>query len=473
MKKNWIYPLLALALLFSAGCQKTPEEAIVKGKSSEELLQKAAAETGGTLAERLDAPERYEAAFSNVSGELQVTVDADVTVPDAEAVPIIRVRPANITQAQVDVLMDKLVQGTLYDPGTPETKAEIADKIVAARQKLAEGPSEEDAGTTYVSEDGPMTYEEYMQYVIDILMEQYEAAPETAEKTVSTGQLSAFADDMMSAGGENTTPELGWEALSVNSSETEKNFTSAMYTRAAVKTGFIFTYNTEAQFRQIMDYADVDIEDLAPVTVTAEEARAMCDEVVDALDIPHMAFYAAAKKYGGGQEAPRCCWEVQYTRDLGGVPISYSSIDTGFSEVPAEGKIVQVPWENEKLNFYVNDDGIVGMYWAAPYELGETVTEDAALLPFGDVMDIFQKMFVVSYDDQDMDVTIDAIRLGYMRVSEQDKIYSGLLVPVWDFFGSRSWTLGTGEPYTFYDPDQSMLTINAIDGTIIDRSLGY
>ena len=58
-------------------------------------------------------------------------------------------------------------------------------------------------------------------------------------------------------------------------------------------------------------------------------------------------------------------------------------------------------------------------------------------------------------------------------VSEQDKIYSGLLVPVWDFYGPRSWTLGTGEPYTFYDPDQSLLTINAVDGTIIDRSLGY
>ena len=207
MKKNWIYPLLALALLFAAGCQKTPEEAIVKGKSSEDLLQKAAAETGGTLAERLNAPERYEASFSNVGGELQVTVDAAVTVPDAEAVPIIRVRPANITQAQVDALMDKLVQGTLYEFGTPETKAEIADKIVAAKQQLAEGPSEEDAGTTYVSEDGPMTYEEYMQYVIDILMEQYEAAPETAEKTVSTGQLSALADDMMSAGGHHVVGE--------------------------------------------------------------------------------------------------------------------------------------------------------------------------------------------------------------------------------------------------------------------------
>ncbi len=466
--------LLALLLLLAAGCQKTPESAIVKGKSSDALLEKAAEETSGALVERVDAPARYQDSFSSAGGELTVTVDADVTVPEAEAVPIIRVTPANITQEQVDVLMDKLVQGELYEFGTPETKAEIADKIVAAKQQLAEGPPEGAEGTTYASEDGQVTWEEYMQYVIDILTEQYEAAPETAEKTVSTGQLSPPSEDgMMTVGGENTTPELGWEALNVNSFETAKYFTNAMYTRAAVKTGFIFTYNTAEQFRQIMDYADVDIEDLAPVTVTAEEAREMCDEVVNALDIPNMAFYAAAKKYGGGQDAPRCCWEVQYTRSIGGVPIAYSSTDVGFSEIPAEGEIVQSPWENEKLTFYVNDDGIVGMYWAAPYELGETVTEDAALMPFSDVMDIFRKMFVVNYDGQDMDVTVDAIRLAYMRVSEQNKNYTGLLVPVWDFYGPRTWTLEDGEPYTFYDPDQSLLTINAIDGTIVDRSIGY
>ena len=94
-------------------------------------------------------------------------------------------------------------------------------------------------------------------------------------------------------------------------------------------------------------------------------------------------------------------------------------------------------------------------------------------MDFADVTDIFQKMFAVKYDGEDMDVTIDAVRLSYMRVSEQDKNYTGLLVPVWDFYGSQTWTLGNGEPYTFCDPDASLLTINAIDGSIIDRSLGY
>ena len=42
------------------------------------------------------------------------------------------------------------------------------------------------------------------------------------------------------------------------------------------------------------------------------------------------------------------------------------------------------------------------------------------------------------------------------------------MVPVWDFFGSR--TIGR----EFYDiTHYSLFTINAIDGTVIDREWGY
>ena len=472
--------MLALALAFSAGCQSTPEEGIVKGKSSQALLEKAQTGPGqGTLAQRINAPETYQADFSNESGTLQVTVDAAVTVPAAEAAPIVRVKPANITQEQVDVLMDQVVQGELYDFDTPKTKSEIADQIVAAKQQIAQGPPAGQESTRYSTEEGQITWEEYMEeFYLPILQEQYDAAPETAQRQLATGRLTDDGSGMLSAGGQNTTDALGWEALSVIDSENMDIPTSAQHIRAEAETGFIFSYNTAEQFSQTIDYADVDIDDLAPVTVTEEQARAMCDQVVQALDIPHMSLYAAEKKYGGGKDGPRCCWELQYTRSIGGVPVAYTGYEVGLPEMlPAEmsaGEAVYAaPWDYERLNFYVNDDGIVGMNWQNPCQLTDTVTEDAALMSFADVTDIFQKMFVVNYDDQAMDVTVDAIRLSYMRISEQDKNYTGLLVPVWDFYGPRTWTLGTGEDYTFYDPDLSLLTVNAVDGTIVDRSLGY
>ena len=57
---------------------------------------------------------------------------------------------------------------------------------------------------------------------------------------------------------------------------------------------------------------------------------------------------------------------------------------------------------------------------------------------------------------------------------------SGVLVPVWDFFGSfegfyteEQQVQGAPETFGNYDTNMSYLTINAIDGSVIDRGLGY
>lgn len=53
---------------------------------------------------------------------------------------------------------------------------------------------------------------------------------------------------------------------------------------------------------------------------------------------------------------------------------------------------------------------------------------------------------------------VSKITLGYMRVRSMNAPDTYELIPVWDFF--------EGE----FD---SLLTVNAIDGTIIDRDYGY
>lgn len=70
---------------------------------------------------------------------------------------------------------------------------------------------------------------------------------------------------------------------------------------------------------------------------------------------------------------------------------------------------------------------------------------------------------------------IRKIALGYSRIynpnADND---TGLLVPVWDFFGGFDFEAegysgkNSGEFST-----QSQMTINAIDGTVIDREMGY
>ena len=63
---------------------------------------------------------------------------------------------------------------------------------------------------------------------------------------------------------------------------------------------------------------------------------------------------------------------------------------------------------------------------------------------------------------------IDRIELGYMCMQMKDDPARYQLIPVWDFFGTYSVS---GEVYSHYM--EPRVTINAVDGTVIDRNYGY
>ncbi len=129
-------------------------------------------------------------------------------------------------------------------------------------------------------------------------------------------------------------------------------------------------------------------------------------------------------------------------------------------------------------------------------------------------MDIYEKMMLIKNADymenaKELTYKIDRIVFGYTRIYEPKsdsrsgvlvpawdffgsyegytRIYepksdsrSGVLVPAWDFFGSYEGTYKegaeweTGSENFLYAPQyESYLTINAIDGSVIDRGLGY
>lgn len=117
-------------------------------------------------------------------------------------------------------------------------------------------------------------------------------------------------------------------------------------------------------------------------------------------------------------------------------------------------------------------------YWCNPWEVGDSLQEDVPLLPFEQIMNTFGAIAPLTIQNMENEYKllggsgnrweITEIRLGYMPVLRKD--HSGLweLRPVWDFIGIRSFA----EEY--YDqPGNCALTIDAIDGTVIDRGYGY
>ncbi len=95
--------------------------------------------------------------------------------------------------------------------------------------------------------------------------------------------------------------------------------------------------------------------------------------------------------------------------------------------------------------------------------------ENASLLSFAEAAAVFEKMYPVRNAGIEAEVKITEVRFGYARITEQNQNGSGLMAPVWDFFGVITGANGD----VIDDPEESLLTVNAMDGSVIDRNLGY
>ena len=85
-------------------------------------------------------------------------------------------------------------------------------------------------------------------------------------------------------------------------------------------------------------------------------------------------------------------------------------------------------------------------------------------------------IFLTNGFETRMDVTITEVSLTLMRIRDKGSS-QGTIVPVWDFWGSWSWYApGTDTSEVMQNGvscRQPMLTLNAVDGTVVSRLFGY
>lgn len=235
-------------------------------------------------------------------------------------------------------------------------------------------------------------------------------------------------------------------------------------------------------------------EDNGQVRLTEDDVKGMLDISME--DAQKMA-EEKVKKLGWGLEV--CDWGYavfhhgedgarkesilqagyifHFTRKIDGVPVTYTDEYGGGLE---DMDSTLTPWSYERCDVIVGKDGIENVEIVNPYEVGAVQTEHVKLMDFESIAKIYEQMMEVSNADitkyeANRTYHIKRIVLGYSRIydptTDND---SGILVPVWDFIGGfdakseESESTNNGE-YS----NQSFMTINAIDGTVIDRGLGY
>jgi predicted secreted protein len=505
---------LALAFVLLAGCQATPEQPVVIQKDLEQMIALALAdgEMAGSLADRLGVPDRYESYVEDAKGSFKVTVDAAVILPDADSLPIIRVEAQPVDQQAVDKLIAALFEpGKLYDPYwlSELTQSEIAPMLARLRADKAKleqqgvrplNPAPDSAAPnatglpqpyeTSIAEAGNQL--DQINQTILALEQQLQTAPETKRLTEVSGQLGpslvleglpkeereAYEGKRIEAvNAAQMNPSGGMRSMYAANNETYNEYRIEYIDCGDFATAFP-QYSAEDEWAAAAGRQS--LEAIPNPAATPEQAQTVADRFLDQLGIDYMTCAQQEKvvgTYGTGGKAgtPYKAYRLQYVRMVQNVPVTYTYIE-GVSG--GDGQTIW-NWAYEGMTLVVDDNGVIAMDWTAPYRLRDTLTLHASVLPFSEIRKVFEKMILISnsyYTQLGADMNITEVRLGLARITEQNNQTQGLLIPVWDFFGTlttRYEENGEQKTNTLKDAGQVWLTINAIDGSIIDRSLGY
>jgi len=458
--KRAIAILFALLLAFgAAACQTTPESPIVVQKDFDKLIEKAnqAEPTGEEhfLADRLNAPETLQMQLASKGGNLQITVDALVVLPNVEQLPMIRVGhgrfDGNDARRFAEVLFgDAMPLDPFYTPQTKGMIQKSLDVLMTLKER-----GELDKYETMKDLDN----------AISELIREMADAPDSHTPSEHVFEWKASEPYLMlrAAPDAVTVSDLSFSAENV---VYIRNLSRYATMSAAMAPGIPASN----------DYSYKLTQDLAEETgYTPEEAYTIALDAINALQVKDMV--CTARRGFRFLQDDFSLYEFAFTRSIAGIPITFTN-DEGSSFEPREDGTFAEPWPYERIRVFIDETGVAALTYTSPYVILETVSESVSLLPFPEILKIFERMAPMVNDWYDYNgiacnMRIHEVRLGLMRIMEQNSRDTGPLVPVWDFMGTSEFVDKLGDSYTYDDTNISILTINAIDGSIIDRGLGY
>lgn len=504
--------LLSIILLLScAACQPTPADAVVIGKDMQQMLDKAKAphDSAVGLKERLAVPERFTGSAQDAAGRFTAEMDAAIVLPDANDIPIVRVQAQPFDHGTVEKIKDYFFDdGPFYDPEAlyEETKPELVEILakLKARKAELEGKGmkpmhpELEAGEEVTEETGNQNdHSETVQMsasnILDMVNESIQFIQKKLPSALEQKNLIEVPDNWQSLGESREykyvsqlNPVGGMRTLNVGCALDEELYV-ANRKDFDPSYGFYFSEDEWNSINNSDMYASeiAEAQQLSYPSISMDQARKIADDFLKQIGIEGFVCERNQKVIGGsgqtyGDDVRRGNllkgYQLQYVRMVSDVPVTYTDDESAWGDQNGQSFFC---WYYERITFVIDDSGIAEFQWQAPYTLQDTVADGVAMLPFSDIATIFKDKIVTInawMDVKSLDMTVTEARLGLMRVIEQNGTKTGLLIPVWDFFGSTTQTVvQDGKEYvdTYTSATRSLLTINAIDGAVIDRQKGY
>lgn len=468
MKKKTMRMLsAALAVTLLSGCgaaqTSTPAETSVNQAM---LLEKSAQpqESAYTF------PEKFTGDWTGQEGKLTIHADAQVVAELGTALPTATVEPREFTQEDVDNLLKVFLKGEpLYSH--VQTKQELQGHL-----DYINSPD-------WTSDPGkpsdPASLEARRKELNAWYTAEIAKAPE--EKPILHG--FSDSDDPKRIGGTATVDGIKW-CVSI------WNNLGDFFTHASI-------------IREDYKYRDYDI----PLPdASKEEAVAEGNALMQELGFDNFAL-VDAQQWSPQLPKDNGVWRLYYAPSVNGFPVSgarqditqthdgtvYQDCQYWYYAASEETNPDTVAWELENIYLDVGKDGILSFNWTAPSTQPVVRQAESTLLPFEEIAAIADAMLpevivgpketpLTQLDQYNgfetrMDVDITKVSLSLMRIRDKGSL-QGTIVPVWDFWGTSDWYDAEPNAYGYQEKGmnfeyQPMLTLNAVDGTVVNRQLGY
>ena len=490
MKRVIIIITLLSVMLGCCACQPTPSEPIVQSKNDGKLEQKIAAEEMPSA--KYEAPEHWEDTVYSKAEKMTIEIDADISVPDTGTYPVMRIQKYELSKKFVMGLVGRLSKdGKTYSYKNELvlTKPEVAEIIQQLMDDMAD-PNSNINSTRFSEEERARLKKEREQEIAD-WQSYYKKVPdkfETKEIPIS------FQTDNAGGGYFNCGINMGYKSM------TELNISQFSETGGEV----LINISDGVDTGEILRYTD-DFTKRNNLETTPDEAVKIGLDFIKKMDDGEFCaslIRAGYMKMGESKndvtEYPEC-YVIDFTRSCGDVPTTFRDAENDMSLINERmnEKLVRqnqyAPYlAQESIKIVITDKGVAAALWTMPAKNTDVINRNVELLPFDKIRDIFKSQMSIEglitnpYDTKIVSrkIIITKAVLGMFQIREKNSENGLIMVPAWNFFGyevdkyegqqAGGYELNENNEYV---NDQlqghSFLTINAIDGSIINPLVGY
>lgn len=507
MKKKIVCLMTVMLCLSMAGCAKTPEKALVAQKNIERL-EDAAKQTpkeGTTLKDRVETTTSTY-SFNYKSEDGRVTIDADnvpVTLPKKDAIPMYHVKGGEISQNLTDKIYDYFFPNGAYsETGTDVTKAVMDERILEVKQAIANYQDD-----TEITDEERESIIQQQKELLEFLEQEKKEAPEK-----STLKLEPKDSKYVDREYETINGKTKIKELDVCSDDNKQRlFVSSCNDSSSVIPSGI-TYEGDGEYEYEYDYSDnnrtpvalCSEKDKEAIGISEEEARKYVNDFVktigmnweihDILCVRGSHCKVVENKDEQYEEIIEPDHDTAYQFILSQSIDGIQSAVTSSCYLPDDDD-TSITWLYESISIIVEPKGIVYVQWDYPLQVEDCVSDNVGIISFDDAKDIFEQMMPLttkgnleeqSDDNEEVSakVTVSDVRLGFMRVRSSGEDKTGLMTPVWIFYGDYTrtthYTKNAEElgfelnDFSFTEPAPwILLAVNAVDGSVIDITAGY